>query len=81
MNTPSVAYGFENYLESRKDSESFAPKGDEEVFEWIGNWKETPPEEVVNQDYAWWHMTEVYFYLIVLYPDIDLYYLAPRTLG
>ncbi|KZV65258.1 glycosyltransferase family 69 protein [Peniophora sp. CONT] len=54
----SVAYGVNTYDVHRKDGEFFAPKGDQEVFEWIGNWKETPPKEVSNQDYAYWHVTE-----------------------
>ena len=65
----SVAYRFKHYVESRKDSESFAPKGDDEVFEWISNWKETPPEEVINQDYTLWHLPEVNFTLEVLFPQ------------
>ncbi|VDC02619.1 unnamed protein product [Peniophora sp. CBMAI 1063] len=54
----SVAYRIHTYDKFRKDGESFAPMGDDEVFEWIGNWKESPPEEVVNQDYAYWHVAE-----------------------
>lgn len=54
-----MSYRLKHYIEFRKDAESFAPKGDYEVFEWISNWKETPPKAVISQDYAWWHLPEV----------------------
>ncbi|VDC02617.1 unnamed protein product [Peniophora sp. CBMAI 1063] len=50
----SVAYTVDHYDAFRKDDESFAPKADDEVFEWVGNWQEAPPEYVVNQDYGRW---------------------------
>lgn len=55
----SVAYTADLYDKYRKDGELYAPKGDLEVFEWIGNWKESPPEKVAYQDYTWWHLPEV----------------------
>ena len=57
----SVAYTCDLYDKYRKDGESYAPKGDVEVFESIGNWKEKPPAKVAYQDYAWWHLPEVRF--------------------
>jgi len=31
-------------------------------------WKDTPPKEVANHDYAWWHEKEVSWILICLAP-------------
>lgn len=78
----SVAYDIEHYDMFRKDSESFAPNDDDEVFEWIGNWQETPPKEVVYQDYGRWRPSEVHTFVVVTHIiPVLMQTLAFGTLG